>query len=146
MPYPLRVAGAFIGSVCLLAGILGNLLVLLSIWRYRPLRRTVNLFVASLAACDLIQTLVVRTLHIQTYVSGQWTLGRRTCVYALVVSNLVILEDTVTHEYSATWGDHINTVAETLDSLLTKSLNTSYDNPRRHCKIFRPITGYLALW
>jgi len=69
------------------------LLVLLSVWRYRPLRRTVNVFVASLAACDLIQTLAVRTLHVQTYVAGYWTLGTRTCVYALVVGNLVILED-----------------------------------------------------
>ena len=96
IPYPLRVAGASIGSVCVLVGVLGNLLVLLSLWRYRPLRRTVNLFVASLAVCDLTQTLAVRTLHIQTYVAGRWTLGTRTCVYALVVSNLVILEDIAT--------------------------------------------------
>jgi len=96
IPYPLRVAGASIGSVCLVVGVLGNLLVLLSLWRYRPLRRTVNLFVASLAVCDLTQTLAVRTLHIQTYVAGRWTLGAQTCVYALVVSNLVILEDIVT--------------------------------------------------
>jgi len=93
LPYPLRVTGASIGALCLLAGVIGNLLVLLSVWRYRPLRRTVNVFVASLAACDLIQTLAVRTLHVQTYVAGYWTLGTQTCVYALVVGNLVILED-----------------------------------------------------
>jgi len=93
LPYPLRVAGASIGALCLLAGVVGNLLVLVSVWRYRPLRRTVNVFVASLAACDLIQTLAVRTLHVQTYVAGYWTLGTRTCVYALVIGNLVILED-----------------------------------------------------
>ena len=75
---------------------MGNLLVLLSVWRYRPLRRVVNVFVASLAACDLLQTLVVRTLHVQTYVAGHWTLGTRTCAYALLVSNLVILEDVAT--------------------------------------------------
>jgi len=95
----------------------GNVLVLLSVWRYRPLRRVVNVFVASLAACDLLQTLVVRTLHVQTrtlhvqtrtlhvqtrtlhvqtYVAGHWTLGTRTCAYALLVSNLVILEDVAT--------------------------------------------------
>jgi len=95
IPYPLRVAGASIGTLCLLTGVLGNLLVLLSVWRYRPLRRTANLFVASLAVCDLIQTLAIRTLHIHTYVAGRWTLGTRTCVCALVVGNLVILEDSV---------------------------------------------------
>jgi len=93
LPYPLRVAGASVGALCLLAGVVGNLLVLLCVWRYRPLRRTVNVFVASLAVCDLIQTLAVRTLHVQTYVAGYWTLGTRTCVYALVIGNLVILED-----------------------------------------------------
>ena len=93
--YPLRVSGASIGTLCLLAGVLGNLLVLFSVWRYRPLRRAVNLFVASLAVCDLTQTLAVRTLYIQTFVAGRWTLGTRACVYALVVSRLVILEDIV---------------------------------------------------
>jgi len=93
IPYKLRVVGVSIGTVCLLAGVVGNLLILFSVWRYQPLRRTVNLFVASLAVCDLIQTLAVRTIHVQTYVAGHWTLGTRTCVYALVVGNLVILED-----------------------------------------------------
>ena len=83
-----------IGILELVAGVLGNLLVLLSVWRYRPLRRVINLFVASLAVCNLVQTLAIRTINIQTYVVGHWTLGTRTCAYALVVSNLVILEDT----------------------------------------------------
>jgi len=89
--YRLRVAGATIGTLCLLAGVLGNSLVLLSVWCYRPLRRVVNLFVASLAACDLVQTLTIRVLHVQTYFVGYWTLGSRTCAYALLVSNVVIL-------------------------------------------------------
>jgi len=33
LPYPLRVTGASIGAVCLLAGVIGNLLVLLSVER-----------------------------------------------------------------------------------------------------------------
>lgn len=87
---PLRAA---IGTLCLLVGLLGNLLVLLSVWRHRPLRRTVNMLVASLAVCDLAQTLAVRPLHIQAYAAGRWRLGTQTCVYALVISDLLILED-----------------------------------------------------
>lgn len=92
IPLPIAVLGATLGSVILATGIFGNVLILASIWRYRPLRKTANAFVASLALCDLFHTVLVRPLYIHTYIVGRWQFSASTCAYALVASNIAILE------------------------------------------------------
>ena len=92
MPFAISVAGATIGSIILAVGTVGNFLVLAALALYRPLRKSSNLFVASLALCDLFHTTLVRPFYVKTYLDGVWTSGASLCAYALISSNLAILE------------------------------------------------------
>lgn len=93
MPLEIRVAGGTLGTVVLALGIFGNVVVILAVWRHPPLRRSSNLFVTSLAVCDLFHSLLVRPLYLYSYVAGgAWPFGAHLCVYTLVSSNLAVLE------------------------------------------------------
>lgn len=92
MPFGISVAGGTLGTVVLVLGVFGNAVVVLAIWRYRPLRRASNLFVTSLALCDLYHSALVRPLYVFSYIRGDWQFGAHICVYALISSNLAILE------------------------------------------------------
>lgn len=92
MPFGISVAGGTLGTVVLVLGVFGNAVVILAIWRYRPLRKASNLFVTSLAFCDLFHSAFVRPLYVISYIRGDWQFGAHICVYALISSNLAILE------------------------------------------------------
>ena len=95
IPFGISVAGISLGIGVLTLGVFGNVLVILAIWLYTPLRKASNLFVASLALCDLFHTTLVRPLYVYTYISGKWNFGPHVCAYALISSNLAILESIV---------------------------------------------------
>ncbi len=101
IPGPAAVLGASVGMLIIALGLFGNFLVILAVWKSRPLRKASNLFVVSLAVCDLFQTACVHPLYIFTYVMGQWTLGGKACLYALYVGNLATLESIL----------HVSTIA-----------------------------------
>lgn len=92
MPLEIRIAGGTMGTVVLALGIFGNVVVVLAVLRHPPLRRSSNLFVTSLAVCDLFHSLLVRPLYLYSYVAGDWPFGAHLCVYTLISSNLAVLE------------------------------------------------------
>ena len=51
--------GGIMGSLIIVLGVFGNGLLIMVVWKYPPLRRASNLFVVSMAACDLFHSLLV---------------------------------------------------------------------------------------
>ena len=92
MPAGVMVAGAVLGVVIIVVGVFGNVLVILAVLLSRNLYKSSNMFVVSLAVCDLVQTVLIKPLYVHTYVVGEWQFGVGTCFYALYASNLAILE------------------------------------------------------
>uniref|UniRef100_A0A914GRY7 G-protein coupled receptors family 1 profile domain-containing protein n=1 Tax=Globodera rostochiensis TaxID=31243 RepID=A0A914GRY7_GLORO len=60
--------------------ILGNTLVILAVFSYRPLKKVQNYFIVSLAASDMLVALLVMPLHVVKFLAnGQWLLGVAVC-------------------------------------------------------------------
>jgi hypothetical protein len=72
---------AFVGltTVCIAFAVVGNVLVILSIFTYRPLRDAQNAFVVSLACADLAVTVFVMPFNVANYVQGFWGFGSVWC-------------------------------------------------------------------
>jgi len=73
--------------------ILGNLLVVVSVCRYRKLRNITNCFVVSLAIADVLVALIAMPFNASVELSGRWMFGFAMCdvwnsldVYASTVS------------------------------------------------------------
>lgn len=86
------IAGVTLGIVIIAIGAFGNVLVILAVVLCKPLYKSSNMFVVSLAVCDLFQTVMVKPLYVHTYVAGEWQFGAQVCLYALYASNFAILE------------------------------------------------------
>lgn len=65
-----------LASIVLLC-ILGNILVILSVFTFRPLRTVQNFFIVSLAFSDMLVAIIVMPFHIVTHVLKRWIFGRR---------------------------------------------------------------------
>ncbi|KAL3102741.1 hypothetical protein niasHS_001303 [Heterodera schachtii] len=60
--------------------ILGNTLVILAVFSYRPLKKVQNYFIVSLAASDMMVAMLVMPLHVVKFLAnGQWLLGVTVC-------------------------------------------------------------------
>lgn len=77
----------------IIMAILGNLLVVVSVCRYRKLRSITNCFVVSLAIADVLVALIAMPFNASVELSGQWMFGYAMCdvwnsldVYASTVS------------------------------------------------------------
>lgn len=66
-------------SVCILATIVGNVLVVLSIFTYRPLRGVQNYYIVSLACADLAVAIFVMPFNVADSVAGHWQFGAVFC-------------------------------------------------------------------
>ena len=88
----LAIAGVTVGIVTMTLGVFGNVLVILAVLLVKSLCRARNMFVLSLAVCDLFQVALVRPLYIYTYSVRSWQFGPGVCLYALYASNLALLE------------------------------------------------------
>ena len=92
VPYDLALAGTIVGIFLIATGVFGNILVICSVVSSKQLCRASNIFIISLAACDIFQNLLVKPLYVHTYLAGKWKFGNQLCIYALFASNISILE------------------------------------------------------
>ena len=87
------ITGATLGVIVVAVGTFGNILVIVAVVCSKSLLKASNMFIISLAVCDLFQTIMVRPLYIHTYIIGYWEFGAiKVCQYALYASNLATLE------------------------------------------------------
>ncbi|XP_034233045.1 octopamine receptor beta-2R [Thrips palmi] len=63
----------------ILAAILGNLLVIVSVMRHRKLRVITNYFVVSLAFADMLVAMVAMTFNMSVQITGRWLFGYFMC-------------------------------------------------------------------
>ncbi|KAH8360085.1 hypothetical protein KR093_010646 [Drosophila rubida] len=69
----------FIIGFIILAAILGNMLVIVSVMRHRKLRIITNYFVVSLAVADMLVALCAMTFNASVEISGRWMFGSLMC-------------------------------------------------------------------
>ena len=73
------VAASVTLSLLVLATVLGNALVILSVFTYRPLRIVQNFFIVSLAVADLAVAILVMPFNVAYLILGKWTFGIHFC-------------------------------------------------------------------
>lgn len=66
-------------SACICATIIGNILVILSVFTYRPLRNVANFFIVSLAVADLAVAILVMPFNVANFIIGHWVFGEVFC-------------------------------------------------------------------
>ncbi|XP_037947986.1 octopamine receptor beta-1R-like [Teleopsis dalmanni] len=69
----------FIIGFIILAAILGNMLVIVSVMQHRKLRIITNYFVVSLAVADMLVALCAMTFNASVEISGKWMFGTVMC-------------------------------------------------------------------
>ena len=66
-------------SVCILMTIVGNILVILSVFSYKPLHCVQNFFIVSLAVADILVAVTVMPFHILLSILDKWVFGEFIC-------------------------------------------------------------------
>lgn len=64
----------------ILLTIIGNILVILSVLTYKPLRIVQNFFIISLAVADLTVAVLVLPLNVAYSILGRWIFGEYICL------------------------------------------------------------------
>jgi hypothetical protein len=67
---------AFVLSSIVVLCICGNILVILSVFTFRPLRTVQNFFIVSLAFSDMLVAVIVMPFHIVTHILKRWIFGK----------------------------------------------------------------------
>ena len=77
-PLPLHesVPIVLILSTIVVLCVCGNILVILSIFTFRPLRTVQKIYIISLAVSDMLITIIVMTFHIVKHILNRWIFGR----------------------------------------------------------------------
>lgn len=70
---------AVVLSVIIVLTIIGNILVILSVFTYKPLRIVQNFFIVSLAVADLTVALLVLPFNVAYLILGRWEFGIYLC-------------------------------------------------------------------
>ncbi|XP_016959570.1 tyramine/octopamine receptor [Drosophila biarmipes] len=70
---------ALVLSVIIVLTIIGNILVILSVFTYKPLRIVQNFFIVSLAVADLTVALLVLPFNVAYSILGRWEFGIHLC-------------------------------------------------------------------
>ncbi|CAF1471005.1 unnamed protein product [Adineta steineri] len=70
---------ALVLSTIVILCICGNILVILSVFTFRPLRTVQNFFIVSLAFSDMLVAITVMPFHIVTHILDRWIFGRIFC-------------------------------------------------------------------
>lgn len=66
-------------SLIILLTVVGNILVILSVFTYKPLRIVQNFFIVSLAVADLTVAILVLPFNVAWSILGQWHFGIHVC-------------------------------------------------------------------
>lgn len=66
-------------SLIIALTLVGNVLVILSVFTYRPLRSAPNFFIVSLAVADMTVATLVLPLNVAYSILGRWVLGKIIC-------------------------------------------------------------------
>lgn len=66
-------------TVIILLTVIGNILVILSVFTYKPLRIVQNFFIVSLAVADLLVAILVLPLNVAYSILGRWIFGIHVC-------------------------------------------------------------------
>ncbi|CAK1585596.1 unnamed protein product [Parnassius mnemosyne] len=70
---------AIILTLIIISTIVGNILVILSVFTYKPLRIVQNFFIVSLAVADITVAILVMPLNVAYSILGQWVFGIYVC-------------------------------------------------------------------
>ncbi|XP_034483513.1 tyramine/octopamine receptor [Drosophila innubila] len=70
---------ALVLSIIIVLTIIGNILVILSVFTYKPLRIVQNFFIVSLAVADLTVALLVLPFNVAYSILGRWEFGIHLC-------------------------------------------------------------------
>ena len=76
MPLIKALPVAFVLSSIVVLCICGNILVILSVFTFRPLRTVQNFFIVSLAFSDMFVAIMVMPFHIVTHIVKRWIFGK----------------------------------------------------------------------
>lgn len=79
MPQWEAIGTAVILSMIIIVTIVGNILVILSVFTYKPLRIVQNFFIVSLAVADLTVAILVLPLNVAYSIRGRWDFGIHIC-------------------------------------------------------------------
>lgn len=79
MPLVKALPVAFVLSSIVVLCICGNILVILSVFTFRPLRTVQNFFIVSLAFSDMFVAIMVMPFHIVTHLLKRWIFGKIFC-------------------------------------------------------------------
>ncbi len=66
-------------AICICFTIIGNILVVMSVFTYRPLRNVPNFFIVSLAVADLAVAILVMPFNVANFCIGYWVFGSIFC-------------------------------------------------------------------
>ncbi len=77
MPIIKALPVALVLSSIVVLCICGNILVILSVFTFRPLRTVQNFFIVSLAFSDMLVAIMVMPFHIVTHILKRWVFGKR---------------------------------------------------------------------
>ncbi|XP_031786898.1 tyramine receptor 1 isoform X2 [Nasonia vitripennis] len=79
LPFWEAALATLILSFLIISTILGNALVILSVFTYRPLRIVQNFFIVSLAVADLAVAILVMPFNVAYLILGKWIFGIHLC-------------------------------------------------------------------
>ncbi|CAF0768237.1 unnamed protein product [Didymodactylos carnosus] len=79
LPIAKAVPVALVLSSIVVLCICGNILVILSVFTFRPLRTVQNFFIVSLAFSDMLVAIMVMPFHIVTHIINRWVFGQIFC-------------------------------------------------------------------
>lgn len=68
-------------SLIIVLTLVGNALVIMSVFTYRPLRSAPNFFIVSLAVADMTVAILVLPLNVAYSILGRWVLGKLICEF-----------------------------------------------------------------
>lgn len=83
LEYPMSTTEAILTALALafiiVSTIFGNVLVIMSVFTYRPLRNVQNMFIVSLAVADITVAVLVMPLNVAYILMTQWKFGLSVC-------------------------------------------------------------------
>ncbi|CAF0925720.1 unnamed protein product [Rotaria sordida] len=94
MPIIRALPVVFVLSSIVVLCICGNVLVILSVFTFRPLRTVQNIFIVSLACSDMLVAIMVMPFHIVTHILNRWIFGKIFC-QVFVTSDVLLCTSSI---------------------------------------------------